>query len=91
VFDSNRPYFPPWAESIQSLIDSGLPTHSETTGRQARLIELDPKYVDVIVTRWQDYTGRKAVLENDGREFEQIAHDRFGAVLSTQRFDSQSG
>ena len=41
----------------------------ETTGRQARLIELDPKYVDVIVKRWQDYTGRKAVLERDGREF----------------------
>ena len=45
----------------------------ETTGRQARLIELDPRYVDVIVKRWQDYTGRKAVLESDGREFEQIA------------------
>ena len=45
----------------------------ETTGRQARLIELDPRYVDVIVKRWQDYTGRKAVLECDGREFEQIA------------------
>jgi DNA modification methylase len=48
----------------------------ETTGRQARLIELDPKYVDVIVTRWQDYTGRKAVLEGAGREFEQIAVER---------------
>ena len=48
----------------------------ETTGRQARLIELDPRYVDVIVRRWQDYTGRKAVLENDGREFEQIAIER---------------
>jgi DNA modification methylase len=48
----------------------------EATGRQARLIELDPRYVDVIVRRWQDYTGRKAVLENDGREFEQIAIER---------------
>jgi DNA modification methylase len=45
----------------------------EATGRQARLIELDPSYVDVIVKRWQDYTGRKAVLEGDGREFEQMA------------------
>lgn len=44
----------------------------ETTGRHARLIELDPKYVDVILKRWQDYTGQKAVLENDRREFEQI-------------------
>ncbi len=48
----------------------------ETTGRQARLIELDPRYVDVIVKRWQDYTGRKAKLDSDGREFEQIALER---------------
>ncbi len=48
----------------------------ETTGRQARLIELDPRYVDVIVNRWQDYTGHKAILEADGREFEQVAIKR---------------
>jgi DNA modification methylase len=45
----------------------------ETTGRHARLIELDPTYVDVIVKRWQDYTGQKAVLEAGGREFERVA------------------
>ena len=56
----------------------------ETSGRRARLIELDPKYVDVIVKRWQDYTGLRAVLEADRREFEQIALERFGAVPSTQ-------
>jgi hypothetical protein len=32
----------------------------------------------VIVKRWQDYTGRKAVLEGDGREFEQVAIERRG-------------
>jgi DNA modification methylase len=48
----------------------------ETTGRQARVIEIDPRYVDVIVKRWQDYTGRKAVLDGDGGEFEQIALER---------------
>jgi len=31
---------------------------AEKTQRRARLVELDPKYVDVIVKRWQDYTGR---------------------------------
>lgn len=36
---------------------------SEKTGRCARLIELDPKYVDVIVQRWEDWTGEKATLE----------------------------
>lgn len=35
----------------------------EKTGRQARLIELEPKYCDVIVARWQEFTGQKARLE----------------------------
>jgi DNA modification methylase len=34
----------------------------EKLGRQARLIELDPKYCDVIVKRWQEFTGKKANL-----------------------------
>jgi DNA modification methylase len=36
---------------------------AERTGRSARLLELDPKYVDVIVERWQNLTGGTAVLE----------------------------
>jgi DNA modification methylase len=35
---------------------------AEQTGRKARLIELDPKYCDVIVTRWQNLTGQTAEL-----------------------------
>ncbi len=35
---------------------------AERTGRRARLIELDPKYVDVIVRRWEEFTGGKAVF-----------------------------
>jgi DNA modification methylase len=42
----------------------------EKTGREARLMELDPKYVDVIVKRWQEFTGKKATLEATGLEFE---------------------
>ena len=38
----------------------------EYTGRKARLIELDPRYVDVICRRWQEYTGSKPVLESTG-------------------------
>jgi DNA modification methylase len=35
---------------------------AEKTGRCSRLMELDPKYCDVIVKRWEDFTGKKAVL-----------------------------
>ncbi len=41
----------------------------EKTGRRARLIELDPQYVDVIVRRWQDYTGLAAKRASDGATF----------------------
>ena len=36
---------------------------AEKSGRIARLIELDPKYVDVIVRRWEDFTGKQAIRE----------------------------
>jgi DNA modification methylase len=36
---------------------------AEKSGRVARLMELDPKYVDVIVRRWEDWTGAKAICE----------------------------
>ena len=36
---------------------------AEKTGRRARLMELDPKYADVIVRRWEDFTGKKATRE----------------------------
>lgn len=36
----------------------------EKLGRQARLVELDPQYCDVIVERWEKYTGQKAKLLN---------------------------
>jgi len=35
---------------------------AEKTGRHSRLMELDPKYCDVIVKRWEDFTGKKAEL-----------------------------
>jgi len=44
----------------------------EKTNRRARLIELDPKYADVIVKRWQEYTGQKAIHAEKGEEFDTI-------------------
>jgi DNA modification methylase len=42
---------------------------AEKSGRRARLIELDPKYVDVIVRRWQEFAGGRAIRESDGTAF----------------------
>jgi DNA modification methylase len=39
-------------------------------------LELDPKYADVVVERWQGLTGKKAILDGDGRTFDAVAQDR---------------
>jgi len=48
----------------------------ENLRRHARLMELDPGYADVIVRRWQNYTGQTASLEANDRSFDQIATER---------------
>ena len=49
---------------------------AEITERVCYGIELDPKYVDVGVKRWQGLTGGKATLDSDGRTFEEVAEER---------------
>lgn len=44
----------------------------EKQNRHARLMELDPKYCDVIVKRWEDFTGKKAMLVNANSELSEI-------------------
>ena len=48
----------------------------QKTGRRARLIELDPHYVDVTVKRWQAFSHGTATLASDGRSFDQVALER---------------
>jgi hypothetical protein len=39
-------------------------------------VELEPRYVDVVIRRWEQYTKRNATLAESGREFEQVAEER---------------
>ena len=49
---------------------------AEKTGRQACALEIDPHYVDVIIQRWQVYTGKPARLDTTGASFEDVAEQR---------------
>lgn len=51
----------------------------EQASRQARLMELDPKYCDVIIRRWQEFTGKAAVREADGATFDSLCHEEVPA------------
>jgi DNA modification methylase len=55
---------------------------AEKTGRRARAIELDPKYVDVAIRRWEQYTGKSAVLALWGETFDEVSEARLGAVAA---------
>lgn len=54
---------------------------AEITGRSCCGIELDPKYVDVIVQRWQTLSGKEAVLDGDGGTFADVALARQGVAV----------
>lgn len=64
--------FDPFGGSGTTLIAA------ETTGRKAALLELDPKYIDVIVQRWERFTGRQAVLDGTGESFADLLNARQG-------------
>jgi DNA modification methylase len=53
---------------------------AEVTERICCGIELDPKYVDVVVARWEKLTGKQAILDGDGRTFEQVKAERIGVT-----------
>jgi DNA modification methylase len=53
---------------------------AELTERNCVGIEIDARYVDVAILRWQDFTGKQATLEGDGRSFDQIKAERAGVV-----------
>lgn len=48
----------------------------EKLGRKCLMMEISPQYVDVIISRWQEFTGKKATLETNGLSFEDVANGR---------------
>src|SRR5258707_6608939 len=52
----------------------------ERRERKCRLMELDPLYADVIIRRWQEYTGKPATLESTGQRFEEVTPERVGVA-----------
>jgi DNA modification methylase len=58
---------------------------AETTQRVCYGLELDPKYVDVVVQRWQRLTGKSARLEGDSSTFERVKSLRRLEIQSNQR------
>ena len=51
----------------------------EKLARVGRIMEIDPKYCDVILRRWQNFTGNPAKLESDGRTFATVEAERMPA------------
>jgi DNA modification methylase len=49
---------------------------AEKSGRRAAMMELEPKYVDVMIQRWEAYTQQKAKLESDGRSYAAVTAER---------------
>ena len=50
---------------------------AETAGRVCYGIELEPKYIDLVVNRWQNLSGHNATLEGDGSTFSEVRKKRF--------------
>jgi DNA modification methylase len=54
----------------------------EKSGRRARLIEIEPKYCDVIVRRWEQFSGKQATLESTGATYAVTTGNRTGSPLT---------
>ncbi len=49
---------------------------AETAGRICYGCEIEPRFVDVVVTRWERLSGKQAILDGDGRSFAQVKEER---------------
>ena len=59
---------------------------AEKHGRHAALMELDPKYCDVIINRWQDFTGKIATHAETGKPFAEVTqYNKVNADIPKQQ------
>jgi len=70
-------FFDRWGSDNDLVVDIYLGSGStliasEKKNRKCYGMELDPKYVDVIIKRWQDFTGKDAILESNNKSFNEI-------------------
>jgi DNA modification methylase len=65
-----EPVYEPFLGSGTTLIAA------ETVGRICLGIEIEPRFVDVAIRRWEAFTGKEAVLAADGRSFNAVAQAR---------------
>jgi len=72
TFSPNAVLYEPFNGSGTTLIAA------EKKGLSVAAIEIDPRYVDVAVKRWQDFTGQDAIMEGEGKTFNEIAEQRHG-------------
>jgi DNA modification methylase len=80
ISNSSRPgnvVLDPFAGSGSTLLAC------ENLGRQACLVELDPRYVDSAIRRWQRYTNRRGNLAGVGKSFDEVANERQSPSEST--------
>ncbi|HEY8609746.1 MAG TPA: DNA methyltransferase [Roseomonas sp.] len=63
---------------------------AESVNRVCRGVELDPAYVDVVVRRWQAFTGRDAVLADCERSFAEVARARLAGSSPGSRLSNAS-
>lgn len=73
LFEPARVIYEPFSGSGTTLIAG------EMLGHQVRAIELTPRYVDVAVMRWEEFSDRVATLEATGQTYREVAEERLSA------------